>query len=81
LCSPSLSATIGDKCSHIATDIEQQIFSHHGEEVNSEYKEAIRSHIFNLKDAKNNLRSRLLNDQLSATAFADMVNLASAVLT
>ncbi|CAO3683825.1 unnamed protein product [Umbelopsis vinacea] len=64
--------TISEKCNNLATDIEQQIYSHHGQAINAEYKESIRSHIFNLKDAKNNLRNRLVNDQLEASTFADM---------
>lgn len=67
-------AAIKDKCDHLASEIEQQIFVHHGEEVNGEYKEAIRSHVLNLKDTKNNLRNRILNDQLNASTFADMVS-------
>ncbi|KAM3586174.1 Transcription elongation factor A protein 1, variant 2 [Umbelopsis sp. WA50703] len=67
-------ATIKDKCTRLASETEQQIFVHHGEEINNDYKEAIRSHVLNLKDTKNNLRSRLLSDQLNATTFADMVS-------
>jgi hypothetical protein len=73
----TFSETISEKCSHLANDIEQQIYSHHGQAINAEYKESIRSHIFNLKDAKNNLRNRLVNDQLQASTFADMVRFTS----
>ncbi|KAG2182294.1 hypothetical protein INT43_007221 [Umbelopsis isabellina] len=65
-------SAIKDKCDRLASEIEEQIFVHHGNEVNVEYKEAIRSHVLNLKDTKNNLRNRLLNDQLNASTFADM---------
>ncbi|KAH8556439.1 transcription elongation factor S-II [Umbelopsis sp. PMI_123] len=67
-------ANINDKSSSLANHIEQEIFSQHGQEINNEYKEAVRSHVFNLKDSKNNLRSRLLNDELQPTVFADMAS-------
>jgi hypothetical protein len=68
-------ANINDKSNSLANHIEQEIFSQHGQEINNEYKEAVRSHVFNLKDTKNNLRSRLLNDELQPTVFADMVGI------
>jgi hypothetical protein len=70
-----VAANISDKCTALANNIEQEIFSQHGQEINNEYKEAVRSHVFNLKDSKNNLRSRLLNDELQPTAFAEMVGI------
>ncbi|KAI8581879.1 hypothetical protein K450DRAFT_229673 [Umbelopsis ramanniana AG] len=65
-------ANVSDKSTTLASNIEEEIFSQHGQEINNEYKEAVRSHVFNLKDSKNNLRSRLLNDELQPTAFAEM---------
>lgn len=66
---------MSDKCTTLASNIEQEIFSQHGQEINNDYKEAVRSHVFNLKDSKNNLRSRLLNDELQPSTFAEMVRI------
>ncbi|KAK9465457.1 transcription factor S-II, central domain-containing protein [Lipomyces arxii] len=52
--------------------IEETIYAANGANVSTLYKASIRSHIFNLKDKRNNLRNRLLEGDLTPERFAKM---------
>lgn len=57
----------------LAKTIEEAIYEQQDCQVDSAYKETIRSHILNLKDSRNPLKDQLLSGQVDPVDFAAMV--------
>ena len=62
-----------DNLQLLAESIESAIYELNDAEINSGYKESIRSHILNLKDQQNPLRQRVLTGEIDPMEFASMV--------
>ena len=62
-----------DNLQLLAESIESAIYELNDAEINSGYKESIRSHILNLKDRQNPLSQRVLTGEIDPMEFASMV--------
>ncbi|KAL1927634.1 hypothetical protein VTP01DRAFT_3455 [Rhizomucor pusillus] len=56
----------------LAELIENEIYKSHHQKVDADYKQSVRSHIFNLKDSNNTIRERVLSGEIEPSAFAVM---------
>ncbi|CDS05468.1 hypothetical protein LRAMOSA07996 [Lichtheimia ramosa] len=61
-----------DESCLMAKQIEKEIYVANHNQVNNEYKESIRSHVYNLRDTKNPLRQHVLSGSISPTELAHM---------
>lgn len=57
----------------MAKCIEKEIYAANHNQINNEYKESIRSHVYNLRDTKNPLRQHVLSGSISPSELAHMV--------
>lgn len=69
-----------DESCLMAKQIEKEIYVANHNQVNNEYKESIRSHVYNLRDTKNPLRQHVLSGSISPTELAHMVKYSLNVL-
>ncbi|KAJ8661335.1 hypothetical protein O0I10_003085 [Lichtheimia ornata] len=70
--SPAPAHATADEACSMAKCIEKEIYAANHNQINNEYKESIRSHIYNLRDTKNPLRQHVLSGSISPAELAHM---------